>query len=85
MMCSGWSTLTDSKLYENYIEAVTALSTIEHRQREALRKAVETATSAEGEAKTHVANQQRMYDRALRDALDAERLLAELRSMLGVP
>lgn len=71
--------------FDSYVEALNALSTVEHRHRDALRKAVESAAAAEDRAKAQRADQQRMYDRAGQDARDAERLLAELRSMLGLP
>lgn len=75
--------MSSDELYRNYVEALSALSAVEARHREALRKAVEAAAAAESRAKTEMADQQRMYDRAGRDALEAERLLTELRLMLG--
>lgn len=70
--------------FGGYVEALSALSTVEQRQREALRKAIESAAATEDEAKAQLADQQRMYDRAGQDAQDAERLLADLRSMMGL-
>lgn len=77
--------MSNDEPYDNYVEALSALSAVENRQRDALRKAVEASTAAENRAKSLLADQQRMYDRARQDALDAERLLAGLRSMLGLP
>jgi hypothetical protein len=82
-MSSGRWTLSDSDLFSRYVEALSALSSVESLQRDALRKAVESANAVETQAKTQMADQQRMYDRTSRDAHDTERLLAELRSMLG--
>jgi hypothetical protein len=76
--------LTSDDRFTAYVEALNALSTVEPRQRDALRRAIESAAAAEDEAKAQLADQQRMYDRAGQDAQDAERLLADLRSMLGL-
>jgi hypothetical protein len=76
--------LASEELFANYAEALAALSTVEARHREALRKAVEASAATENQAKSEMANQQRMYDRAGKDAIEAERHLAELRTMLGI-
>ena len=71
--------------YAEYTEALSALSSVDSLQREALRKAVEDATAAEEQARTAMAAQQRMYDRAGKDADEANRLLDEVRTMLAAP
>jgi len=73
-----------SDLFATYAEALGTLGSVEARQRDALRKAVESAATAEAKAKQQLSDQQRMYDRAGRDAQAAERRLAQLRSLLGV-
>jgi hypothetical protein len=83
-MSSGRWILSESDLFGSYVEALNALGTVENRQRDALRKAVEGATAIKERAKAQMAEQQRMYDQAGKDANDAERLLADLRSMLGL-
>lgn len=70
--------------YGESVEALTVLETVDGLQREALRKAVHEAGAAQQQARTAVAAQQRMYDRASREADEAERLLSELRVALGL-
>lgn len=82
---SGWWTLTDTDGFGTYVEAVNALSVLENRQREALRKAVETSTATQAKAKEQMADQQRMYNRAGQEIRHAEGLLVEMRTMLGLP
>ena len=77
--------MPDPDSFSSYAEALGALSTVENRQREALRKAVESSAATETQAKAQLADQQRIYDRAARDARHAEDLLADLRTMLGLP
>lgn len=76
--------MSSNDLFDSYVEALNALSSVESHRRDALRRAVETASATKDRAKTQMADQQRMYDRAGKDVQDAERLLAELRSMLGM-
>ena len=70
--------------FEQYVEALKAVTTVEDRQRTALRKAVESSAAAEAEAKAQMADQGRLYDNARRQATDAEGRLAELRTTLGI-
>jgi hypothetical protein len=70
--------------FDHFVEALAALATIDKRHRDALRRAVELSAESEELARVQVADQQRMYDQAERDALGAQRLLAELRSVLGL-
>lgn len=76
--------MSDDELYGNYLEALRALGTAPDRQREALRKAVADAAAVTDRSRTQLAGQQRNFDRAGKDVQEAERLLAELRSMLGL-
>lgn len=71
--------------YAPYADALRALSSAEDRRRAALRKAVEAAGDAAVKAETRMADQQRVYDRANRDATAAEGHLAEVSSILGPP
>lgn len=77
--------MPDQSLYSEYVEALSALSSVDNLQRGALRKAVEGASTEEQRARTAMATQQRMYDQAGREADHAEHLLDELRATLGVP
>ncbi|WP_250281899.1 hypothetical protein [Frankia sp. CiP1_Cm_nod2] len=77
--------MADNDLFAQYAEALNTLGSVDNRRRDALRRAVETATAAENKARTRRADQQRMYDRAAKDADDADRLLSDLRCVLGLP
>jgi hypothetical protein len=71
--------------FSQYVEALNALSSVHNRQRDALRKATEAAGAVQNRARAALADQQRMYDKAGRDAADAERALGELAKVLRVP
>lgn len=76
--------MTETDPFGEYAEALSALATVEERERGALRKAVETAGAAGDQAKTRISDQQRMYDRAAREVAEVDQLLVELHEMLGV-
>jgi len=77
--------LSNDAVYEQYAEALAALQTVDARRKAALRAAVESASQAENEAKSQMANQQRMYNRAGTELLETERTFSELQSLLGAP
>ena len=77
--------MSESSDFDLYAEALVALSGAASRQREALRKAVESSSTSKATAKAQMADQARMFDRAGQEALEAERSLAEIRRMLGQP
>lgn len=77
--------MTDTSEFPQYVEALTALVTVDDRRRAALRKAVEGAAATEDQERARIAGQQRMYARAGRDLDEAERALKELRSIGGFP
>lgn len=77
--------MADADPFDQYVEALSGLATVDGRRRDALRKAVESAGAAGDQAKARTDAQQRMYDRAAKDAADADRVLEELREMLGTP
>lgn len=70
-------------LFSNYVEALVALHSLDRRQRDALRNAIERSAKAQEQVKTTVADQQRMYDRVARDADAAGLALDRLRAALG--
>ena len=67
-----------------YIEALTELSDLDQKHRSALRSAVDASSAAERRAKERTADQQRMYDRAKRDAQEAEQALVAVKSSLNL-
>ncbi len=77
--------MPNDEKFRTYVEALTELSDLDNKHRSALRCAVEASAAADDRAKARLADQQRMYDRAKRDALDAERALTGVRSMLNLP
>lgn len=76
--------MTETPEFLRYLEALTVLATVDDRQREALRKAVEGAAADEDRARARISEQQRMYDRASRDIEAAERAIQELRTICGL-
>lgn len=74
-----------TETYDRYIEALSALATVDARQSQALRKAVEASNAAEAQLAHQHAEQQRMYDKAAKDADEAAQSLEDLRALLGLP